>query len=112
MFEHFSYARKDKTKQTSFCEREEQKAEGKCYICKKSVHIVNEYPKKKKVSCDFQTINNYIRLRTTPPKIKSAYQFHNKEEINTSTMQISGQKQEIQEIHNNLGKSNKERVYA
>jgi len=34
-FEHFPNARNDKTKYTSFSEREKPKVEGKCYICKK-----------------------------------------------------------------------------
>jgi len=106
---HFLNARKDNMKYTSFGEKEELEAEEKCYICKKSRHMANECPKKKKLSSAFLTINNHIRLRTTPPKIKSAYQFLDGEEINISTMHISGQKQGILKIHNNLGKPNKDK---
>jgi len=94
-FGHFPNARKEKTEYTSFDEREKLKAEGKCYICKKRGHMANEFPEKKKVSSAVQTINNHLKFRNTPPKIKSAYQFLNQEEINTSTMQISCQKQGI-----------------
>jgi len=57
---HIPNDRKDKTKYTSFGEREKLKAEGKFYICKKSGHMANACPKKEKVSSAFQTINNHI----------------------------------------------------
>ena len=68
---HFPNTGKDKTKYTRFVERKKLKVEGRCYIGKKSAHIANECLEKNKVSATCQTINNYIRLRTTLQKIKS-----------------------------------------
>jgi len=45
-------------------------------------------------------MNYHLELRTTPPQIKSACQFLDKEEINTSRIQISSQKKGIQKIQN------------